>query len=1677
MVTPAPLTVTADDKARVFGAPDPAFTATITGFKNGQNATVLSTQPACDTTANAGSPVATYPITCSGGTATNYTVTTYVPGTLTVNVASSATSVALTGGTAPSVSGQTVTFTATVASVLPSVATPGGTVQFKDGGTDLGSPVTLAGGLASVSTSSLSVTTHSITAVYGGSGNFTGSTSAPLSHTVNAAGTTLTITSDSPDASFVNQSYTVNWTLSVNGPGSGTPTGTVQVTDGAVSCNSAAGLSGSCSLASTSQGAKTLTATYLPDTANYLGSSDTEAHQVNPAPAITVITSDSPDPSIVGQAYSVGVRVQRSSGTGTPSGTVSITDNSGATCNAVLSPTSDGIADGSCFLASASSGFKVLTANYPGDPGFGASSDNESHQVIAPPTPTMTVITSDTPDPSILGAPYSVGVAVVRSSGSGTPSGTVSVTDNAGNSCLLGLTPISDGLAGGSCFLGSTSTGLKVLTASYSGDATFATSSDNEAHQVNPVPLSQTIAFGPLANKTFGDPAFTVSATGGGSGNPVTFSVPTTTAVCTSGVPNGSTITIVGAGTCTVQADQAGGGSYLPATPVSQSFTVAKAVLQVTADNQSRGYGSANPAFPSTITGFVNGQTLATSGVTGSAGCSTVATPSSAVGSYSITCGVGTLASTNYSFTYAPGTLAVTPAVLSVTANNQSRAYGSGNPALTFTATGMMNGDSAVSASAGVSCSTGATPSSAVGSYPINCSGGSNPNYAPSFTPGTLTVTPAPLTVTADDKTKPQGSPNPALTATITGFVLGQTLATSGVSGTPALSTTAVTASPVGTYPITATAGSLAATNYSFGPFVSGTLSVTPSAVVCPCSLWDLSTVPANAAHPDDPSAVELGVKFQSSMAGYITGLRFYKGSGNTGTHIGNLWTSGGSQLATAVFTGETATGWQSVTFSSPVAVAANTIYVASYFAPNGHYAYNRPYFDDPWVNGPLSAPATGTTPNGVFLYGASSGFPTNTFMASNYWVDVVFTTTPPAPQVITFGALANKTYGNAAFTVSATGGGSGNPVTFTTTTPSVCTSGLLNGSTITIGGAGTCTVVANQAGNASYLPAAAVSQSFTVAKAPLTVTGNNASKVYGAAIPALSATLSGFVNGQTLATSGVAGTASCTTTATNSSAVGTYAITCAVGSLTSANYSFGPFVNGTLTVTKAPLTVTADNKTKVQGAANPTLTATITGFVLGQTLATSGVTGSPTLTTTAGVGSPVGSYPITVTGGTLAAANYSFGPFVNGTLTVTAANTPPSVSNIANQSTLEDTPTAAIGFTVGDTQTAVNSLVVTATSSNPALVANGSISFPDSTGTTRTLVATPSANQSGTTTITVTVTDGGGLTAVDTFLLTVTAVNDAPSFAAGANQSVAMNAGAQSVAGWATAISAGPNEAGQTVSFVVTNNNNSLFSSQPAVSAGGTLTYTPASGQSGSATVSVRVQDNGGTANGGVNQSAIQTFAITVLGPKLVITSAAQTLTPGLSSNLITVQRQTAGGSPVTTGTTTVNLSTSPVGSGVFRNSGDSANITTVTISAPSSTATFRYQPFVTGSQTITVSASGYTPGSQVETVNAPKFVFTTAPKTVSPGSTSSAITIQRQTSGGTPLSLGTAVTVTLSVSPSGGGLFRSATSSAFITTVTIAAGSSTASFRFMPLSSGNKTVTVSATGYTAASQVENVP
>lgn len=214
----------------------------------------------------------------------------------------------------------------------------------------------------------------------------------------------------------------------------------------------------------------------------------------------------------------------------------------------------------------------------------------------------------------------------------------------------------------------------------------------------------------------------------------------------------------------------------------------------------------------------------------------------------------------------------------------------------------------------------------------------------------------------------------------------------------------------------------------------------TSSGPTCPCGGWGSSATPTNPSVAD-PGPVELGVKFTSDVNGFITGVRFYKGVANTGTHIGNLWTIGGAQLATAIFTGETASGWQQVNFASPVAITANTVYVASYFAPNGNYAGDNNYFANNGVdNPPIHLLRDGVSGgNGVYAYGAASSFPSSTFLATNYWVDVVFNTAGPAdttPPTVIATSPANAATGVAiGTTVTATFSEAVNPATLTMST------------------------------------------------------------------------------------------------------------------------------------------------------------------------------------------------------------------------------------------------------------------------------------------------------------------------------------------------------------------------------------------------------------------------------------------------------------------------------------------------------------------------------------------------------------------------------------------------------------------------------------------------------------------
>jgi hypothetical protein len=199
-------------------------------------------------------------------------------------------------------------------------------------------------------------------------------------------------------------------------------------------------------------------------------------------------------------------------------------------------------------------------------------------------------------------------------------------------------------------------------------------------------------------------------------------------------------------------------------------------------------------------------------------------------------------------------------------------------------------------------------------------------------------------------------------------------------------------------------------------------VSVTITQANCPCSIWTPSLTVPWMVDSNDGAAVEVGLKFTTDVGGMVNGLRFYKAATNTGSHVGHLWTKSGTLLSTVTFSGESSSGWQQANFASPAIIQPNTIYVISYYAPNGHYSDDQYFLGraavDQW---PLHAPkSTAAEPNGVFFYGAS-GFPNQTWFSDSYAVDVIFTPDLVMPTVaLTAPANGANISGNAV-TVSAT--------------------------------------------------------------------------------------------------------------------------------------------------------------------------------------------------------------------------------------------------------------------------------------------------------------------------------------------------------------------------------------------------------------------------------------------------------------------------------------------------------------------------------------------------------------------------------------------------------------------------------------------------------------------------------
>jgi len=848
-----------------------------------------------------------------------------------------------------------------------------------------------------------------------------------------------------------------------------------------------------------------------------------------------------------------------------------------------------------------------------------------------------------------------------------TGSGTMSITSNStiigtnagdfsigsGTSCVSGL-PIAP--QGGNCVV------VIAFTPTVSGSRGPATlqifdSAPGSPHAVNLVGIGAIVAAptvtavsSSLTNPVYGQ-TVTVTATVTANGGPATSGTVTlfdgslqigTGLVNSSGQVSLAT-SALSAGAHSIKANYGGNSNFL-ASSGTFGLTVSPAVLTVGAANSTRAFGAANPAFTFTVSGFVNGDTQSV--VTGTPTVTTTATPTSAPGAYPITPTLGTLNAANYSFIFANGSLTVTRAGASV-AIASSNLNANANTPVTFTATltsattgipsgtvtffdgatqigigTLLNGVATFTTSTlatgthsitgqyvGDTNFTGATStaitevitvaiaptttvvsvlpaspvygqtttvtasvtsagnpvtsgtvtfldgSTQIGTASLNSSGqaalqttslkagqhtiqasfGGSSTFGASAGTTSAIVAPALLTVTATNANRVFGAANPSLTFSITGFVNGESQA-SVVTGAPNVTTTAVATSAPGTYPITVTTGNLAAANYTF-IFVNGTLTVSKAGTTATIT----SSNPSAALN----SAVTFTVTVTSATTGIATGsVTFLDGSSVLGS--GAIDGSG-----KAVFT------------TSSLAVGSHSI--------TGQYA------GDVNFTGSITIALVETISSTV----ASTT-----------------TTVSPSPASPVYGQSVNLTATVLAGSTAVTSG----TVSFFDGSTQIG-SGTLNASgqatiqtsTLT---AGQHSIQASFGGSAGFTTSSGTT-TVTVARAPLTVTASNASRVFGAANPTFTSVIAGFVNGDTQA-SAVTGSPSLLTTATATSAPGTYPITAALGTLSAANYSF-TFANGTLTVTKAGASV-AVTSSNLNAPVNTsvTFTATVTSATTG---------------------------------------------------------------------------------------------------------------------------------------------------------------------------------------------------------------------------------------------------------------------------------------------------------------------------------------------------------------------------------------------------------------------------------------------------------------------------------------------
>ncbi len=831
--------------------------------------------------------------------------------------------------------------------------------------------------------------------------------------------------------------------------------------------------------------------------------------------------------------------------------------------------------------------------------------------------------------------------------------------------------------------------GNYAITLSGGSSVNYNFSLQNGTLTVNPAPL---IARPADVSKSYGqgNPTFTITYSGflnGDNAGTITQPTPGTTATTTSPV-----------GTYPINLT---GGSAVNYSIILQPgvLTINKAQLTVTANNQSRVYGAANPPLTFVYAGFVNGENASV--IDSAPLASTSATVLSAVGNYPINLSGGS--DNNYNLNFVSGTLAITKKVLTATAVNASRTYGATNPTFSIAYTGFVNSEDATVIDVLPVASTTATITSAVGTYPITLSGGTDNNYSFNFVSGTLTITKATLTATAVNVSREFGVANPAFTISYSGFRNGETAVV--LDTPPVASTTANAASTVGTYAITVAGGT--DNNYAF-TYVNGTLTIVKAT---PIITWNN---PAAITYGTALSATQLNAS--ASVAGTFT----YTPASGT------ILNAGANQVLSANFTPANSTNYNSVTgitvlitvnkatpvitWNNPAAITYGTALSATQLNATANVPGSFVY-----------SPVAGTVLNAGANQVLSATFtPTdmnnyNTVADRTVQITVnkanpVITWNTPAP--ITFGTALSATQLNASANVAGTfvytpaagtilnagvnqtlsvnfnptNTNNYNAITGTTVsitvnkatpvitwpTPTPITFGTALSATqlnATANTAGTFTYTpasgtvlnagANQILTANFVPSNTnnfnnvngVTVLITVNKANPVVSWNNPSAInYGTP---LSAT-------QLNATASVAGSFTYTpASGTMLNAGANQKLAVRFVPTNTGNYNIVEETAVTITVNKINLTARANNISRIYGLDNPVLTISYTGFVNGET--ESVLDSKPTTSTTAAKTTSTGTYPITVSGGLDNNYNFIYAP---GTLTITKATLTAAADN-----------------------------------------------------------------------------------------------------------------------------------------------------------------------------------------------------------------------------------------------------------------------------------------------------------------------------------------------------------------------------------------------------------------------------